>query len=133
MAKASNKSPEEKLRVVLSVLRGELSAAAAGLERSSDPTDGHRPSRQRGVVDPGEMSDLLSTRAVSMPAADTTGSGPGCDPAPRTPGIRVQASRTLKPTSARSTTGGRVDHGKLIHRSVRLHTYSHLTSECDFS
>ena len=30
MAKASNKSPEEKLRVVLSVLRGELSAAAAG-------------------------------------------------------------------------------------------------------
>ena len=30
MAKASKKSPEEKLRVVLSVLRGELSAAAAG-------------------------------------------------------------------------------------------------------
>ena len=30
MAKASNKSPEEKLRAVLSVLRGELSAAAAG-------------------------------------------------------------------------------------------------------
>ena len=29
MAKASKKSPEEKLRVVLSVLRGELSAAAA--------------------------------------------------------------------------------------------------------
>ena len=29
MAKASNKSPEEKLRVVLSVLRGELSAADA--------------------------------------------------------------------------------------------------------
>ena len=28
MAKASKKSPEEKLRVVLSVLRGELSAAA---------------------------------------------------------------------------------------------------------
>ena len=27
MAKASKKSPEEKLRVVLSVLRGELSAA----------------------------------------------------------------------------------------------------------
>ena len=30
MARASQKSPEEKLRVVLSVLRGELSAAAAG-------------------------------------------------------------------------------------------------------
>ena len=30
MAKTSNKSPEEKLRVVLSVLPGELSAAAAG-------------------------------------------------------------------------------------------------------
>ena len=30
MAKASKKSPEEKLRVVLSVVRGELSAAAAG-------------------------------------------------------------------------------------------------------
>ena len=30
MAKTSKKSPEEKLRVVLSVLRGELSAAAAG-------------------------------------------------------------------------------------------------------
>ena len=30
MAKASKKSPEENLRVVLSVLRGELSAAAAG-------------------------------------------------------------------------------------------------------
>ena len=30
MAKASKKSPEEKLRVVLSVLRGELSVAAAG-------------------------------------------------------------------------------------------------------
>ncbi len=30
MAKASKKGPEEKLRVVLSVLRGELSAAAAG-------------------------------------------------------------------------------------------------------
>ena len=30
MAKTSNKSPEEKLRVVLSVLRGEVSAAAAG-------------------------------------------------------------------------------------------------------
>ena len=30
MARASKKSPEEKLRVVLSVLRGELSAAAAG-------------------------------------------------------------------------------------------------------
>ena len=30
MAKASKKSPEGKLRVVLSVLRGELSAAAAG-------------------------------------------------------------------------------------------------------
>ena len=30
MAKASNKSPEEKLCVVLSVLRGELSVAAAG-------------------------------------------------------------------------------------------------------
>ena len=30
MAKASKKSPEEKLRVVLSALRGELSVAAAG-------------------------------------------------------------------------------------------------------
>ena len=30
MAKASKKSPEEKLRVVLSVLRGELSVEAAG-------------------------------------------------------------------------------------------------------
>ena len=30
MAKASKKSPEEKLRMVLSVLRGELSAAVAG-------------------------------------------------------------------------------------------------------
>ena len=30
MAKASKKSPEEKLRVVLSVLGGELSVAAAG-------------------------------------------------------------------------------------------------------
>ena len=30
MAKASKKTPEEKLRVVLSVLRGELSAAVAG-------------------------------------------------------------------------------------------------------
>ena len=30
MAKASKKSPDEKLRVVLSVLGGELSAAAAG-------------------------------------------------------------------------------------------------------
>ena len=30
MAKASKKSPEEKLRVALSVLRGELSVAAAG-------------------------------------------------------------------------------------------------------
>ena len=30
MAKASKKSPEEKRRVVLRVLRGELSAAAAG-------------------------------------------------------------------------------------------------------
>ena len=30
MAKTSNRSPEEKLRVVLSVLRGEVSAAAAG-------------------------------------------------------------------------------------------------------
>ncbi len=30
MAKASKKSPEEKLRVVLSVLRGELSVVAAG-------------------------------------------------------------------------------------------------------
>ena len=30
MAKASKKSPEEKLRVVLSVLRGELSAVDAG-------------------------------------------------------------------------------------------------------
>ena len=30
MAKASRRSPEEKLRVVLSVLRGELSAVAAG-------------------------------------------------------------------------------------------------------
>ncbi|WP_423916945.1 transposase [Candidatus Poriferisodalis sp.] len=30
MAKASKKSPEEKLRVVLSVLRGELSASVAG-------------------------------------------------------------------------------------------------------
>ena len=30
MAKASKKGPEEKLRVVLSVLRGELSVAAAG-------------------------------------------------------------------------------------------------------
>ena len=35
MAKASKKSPEEKLRVVLSVLRGELSVAAAG--RRYDP------------------------------------------------------------------------------------------------
>ena len=33
MAKASTKSPEEKLRVVLSVLRGELSVAAAGRRR----------------------------------------------------------------------------------------------------
>ena len=30
MAKASKKSPEGKLRVMLGVLRGELSAAAAG-------------------------------------------------------------------------------------------------------
>ena len=30
MAKASKKSPDEKLQVVLSVLRGELSVAAAG-------------------------------------------------------------------------------------------------------
>ena len=30
MAKASKRSPEEKLRVVLSVLRSELSVAAAG-------------------------------------------------------------------------------------------------------
>ena len=30
MAKASKKSPEEKLRVVLSVLRGEQSAVDAG-------------------------------------------------------------------------------------------------------
>ena len=33
MAKASKKSPEEKLRMVLSVLRGELSAAVAGRRR----------------------------------------------------------------------------------------------------
>ena len=33
MAKASTKSPEEKLRIVLSVLRGELSVAAAGRRR----------------------------------------------------------------------------------------------------
>ena len=30
MAKASKRSPEEKLRAMLGVLRGELSAAAAG-------------------------------------------------------------------------------------------------------
>ena len=30
-------------------------------------------------------------------------------------------------------TGGKTDHGKLIHSSVFFHTYSHFTSECDFS
>ena len=38
MAKASKKSPEEKLRVVLSVLRGELSAAAGGRAGVSEQT-----------------------------------------------------------------------------------------------
>ena len=44
MAKTSNKSPEEKLRVVLSVLRGEVSAAAVGervvLDAASGLVDG---------------------------------------------------------------------------------------------
>ena len=33
------------------------------------------------------------------------------------------------------TMGGSTDHGKLIQTesSVRFHTYSHFTSECDFS
>lgn len=30
-------------------------------------------------------------------------------------------------------TGGKTLHGKLIQRSVFFHTYSHFTSECDFS
>lgn len=30
-------------------------------------------------------------------------------------------------------TGGRTLQGKLIHSSVRFQTYSHFTSECDFS
>ena len=40
MAKASKKSPEEKLRVELSVLRGELSVAAAGRRAGVFRADG---------------------------------------------------------------------------------------------
>ena len=43
---------------------------------------------------------------------------------------RPQASRTCP---ARLTTGGSTLHGKLIQSSVRFQTYSHFTSECDFS
>lgn len=46
------------------------------------------------------------------------------------PGPAPQASRICP---SRRTTGGSTLHGKLIHSSVRFHTYSHFTSDCDFS
>ena len=43
---------------------------------------------------------------------------------------QYQASRTARPFG--STTGGSVDHGKLIHRSVCFHTYSQSTIDRGF-
>ncbi len=51
----------------------------------------------------------------------------------RSAGDRGQASSTRWRASSALTTGGSVDQGKLIHWSVRFHTWSHFTSEWDFS
>lgn len=45
---------------------------------------------------------------------------------------RPQASRTWWAASSTETTGGSVDHGKLIHLSVWHHTYSQSTTDWGF-
>lgn len=59
---------------------------------------------------------------------DAGPAGPGPLEAPS--GAAVQASRTCP---GLRTTGGCTDHGNSIHASVRFHTYSHFTTDCDFS
>ena len=44
----------------------------------------------------------------------------------------VQASEALVWPTPGATTGGSVDHGKLIHWSVCFHTYSQSTTEAGF-
>ena len=66
MARASQKSPEEKLRVVLSVLRGKLSAAAAGCRAGVSEQTMHN----RGEGVPGGRPGSVGARRRSSREAE---------------------------------------------------------------
>lgn len=103
-------------------------AAAAYLhERLKRPDDSGTPLRgggRKGPHPPGTRPPDPPGSPPQRPGAPLTGpQSRGCP-------ARTQASRTCP---LRRTTGLSTLHGKLIQRSVFFHTYSHFTSECDFS
>ena len=62
LAKASKKSPEEKLRVVLRVLRGELSAAVAPMAECRSVIDDTLCDVARTCYSPGYEHDNRPSR-----------------------------------------------------------------------
>lgn len=78
----------------------------------------------RTSVTPGGLARPAHACRVRASVAPATSVASGAAPG------AAQASSTWP---ARRTTGGSTDQGKLIQSSVRFHTYSHFTSEWDFS